>query len=61
MGLLFKEEGSGASSSEYIPDKKYESKTSVKSTELTIKTLTLADTGLYYCALQTVIQSVEEA
>ncbi|KAA8578320.1 hypothetical protein FQN60_002579 [Etheostoma spectabile] len=54
MGLLFKEEGSGASSGEHIPDKqKYESKTSVKSTELTIKTLTLADTGLYYCALET--------
>ncbi|KAA8578319.1 hypothetical protein FQN60_002578 [Etheostoma spectabile] len=57
MGLLFKEEGSGArdsSSIKYIPDEqKYESKTSVESTELTIKTLTLADTGLYYCALET--------
>uniref|UniRef100_A0A8C9XAP7 Ig-like domain-containing protein n=1 Tax=Sander lucioperca TaxID=283035 RepID=A0A8C9XAP7_SANLU len=42
-----------ASSGEYIPDKRYESKTSVNSTELTIKTLTLADTGLYYCALET--------
>uniref|UniRef100_A0A8C9X6V3 Ig-like domain-containing protein n=1 Tax=Sander lucioperca TaxID=283035 RepID=A0A8C9X6V3_SANLU len=44
----------GASSDEYIPDKqRYESKTSDNSTELTIKTLTLADTGLYYCALET--------
>ena len=38
---------------EYISDKRYESKTSQNSTELTIKTLILADTGLYYCALET--------
>uniref|UniRef100_A0A8C9Z4E3 Ig-like domain-containing protein n=1 Tax=Sander lucioperca TaxID=283035 RepID=A0A8C9Z4E3_SANLU len=37
----------------YIPDNRYESKTTEKTTELTIKTLTLADTGLYYCALET--------
>ncbi|KAL7386302.1 hypothetical protein ABVT39_006329 [Epinephelus coioides] len=37
-----------------IPDKtKYGSKTSQDSTELTIKNLTLADTALYYCALET--------
>ncbi|KAL7387272.1 hypothetical protein ABVT39_021174 [Epinephelus coioides] len=39
---------------EHIPDKtKYGSKTSQDSTELTIKNLTLADTALYYCALET--------
>ena len=37
----------------YIPDKQYASKTSATSTELTIQTLTLADTALYYCALDT--------
>uniref|UniRef100_A0A8C9X6Z6 Ig-like domain-containing protein n=1 Tax=Sander lucioperca TaxID=283035 RepID=A0A8C9X6Z6_SANLU len=42
----------GATTGEYIPDKRYESKTSVKTTELTIKRLTLADTGLYYCTTQ---------
>lgn len=47
---------------EYIPDNRYESQTSDSTTELTIRTLTLADTALYYCALRnTVIQSVEEA
>ncbi|CAB1326172.1 unnamed protein product [Coregonus sp. 'balchen'] len=45
------------SSSEHIPDKRYTSKTSQKSTELVITSLTLADTALYYCALDTVIQS----
>ncbi|KAK2822911.1 hypothetical protein Q5P01_022976 [Channa striata] len=38
---------------EYIPDKRYESQTSDSTTELTIRTLTLADTALYYCALET--------
>uniref|UniRef100_A0A3B3BJP7 Immunoglobulin domain-containing protein n=1 Tax=Oryzias melastigma TaxID=30732 RepID=A0A3B3BJP7_ORYME len=49
---------------EYIPDKRYESRTTDTSTELIITKLTLADTALYYCALETdstVIQSVEEA
>uniref|UniRef100_A0A3Q1HPK5 Ig-like domain-containing protein n=1 Tax=Anabas testudineus TaxID=64144 RepID=A0A3Q1HPK5_ANATE len=41
------------SDSEYIPDKRYESQTSPSSTELTISRLTLADTALYYCALET--------
>lgn len=38
---------------DYIPDKRYESETSDRSTNLTITALTLADTALYYCALQT--------
>ncbi|KAL7386882.1 hypothetical protein ABVT39_015101 [Epinephelus coioides] len=39
---------------DHIPDKtKYGSETSQDSTELTIKKLTLADTALYYCALET--------
>ncbi|XP_070830071.1 uncharacterized protein [Chaetodon trifascialis] len=37
----------------YIPDNRYESQTSRSSTELTITKLTLADTALYYCALET--------
>ncbi|KAL7386792.1 hypothetical protein ABVT39_013786 [Epinephelus coioides] len=39
---------------EHISDEtKYGSETSQDSTELTIKNLTLADTALYYCALET--------
>uniref|UniRef100_A0A8P4KSH6 T-cell receptor alpha/delta variable 22.0 n=1 Tax=Dicentrarchus labrax TaxID=13489 RepID=A0A8P4KSH6_DICLA len=38
---------------QYIPDNRYESKTTGSSTELTIRKLTLADTALYYCALET--------
>uniref|UniRef100_A0A3B3DTA3 Ig-like domain-containing protein n=1 Tax=Oryzias melastigma TaxID=30732 RepID=A0A3B3DTA3_ORYME len=34
---------------EYIPDKRYESRTTSTSTELIITKLTLADTALYYC------------
>ena len=41
------------STSKYIPDKRYESQTSDTSSELTIRNLTLADTALYYCALET--------
>ncbi|CAJ1073124.1 T cell receptor delta [Xyrichtys novacula] len=41
------------SDSKYIPNGRYESETSRSSTELTIKELTLADTALYYCALDT--------
>ena len=49
------------SNDEYIPDPRYQSRTSTTSTELTITQLTLADTALYYCALRnTVIESVEE-
>ncbi|KAM3605405.1 uncharacterized protein V6R79_025071 [Siganus canaliculatus] len=36
-----------------IPAGRYGSTTSVTSTVLTIRDLTLADTALYYCALQT--------
>uniref|UniRef100_A0AAY5KS32 Ig-like domain-containing protein n=1 Tax=Esox lucius TaxID=8010 RepID=A0AAY5KS32_ESOLU len=43
---------------EKIPDKRYKSKTSDTSTELVIQQLTLSDTGFYYCAVDTVIQSV---
>uniref|UniRef100_A0AAZ1XER5 Ig-like domain-containing protein n=1 Tax=Oreochromis aureus TaxID=47969 RepID=A0AAZ1XER5_OREAU len=38
---------------EYIPDKRYGSQTSPTTTNLTITALTLADTALYYCALET--------
>ncbi|CAB1326159.1 unnamed protein product [Coregonus sp. 'balchen'] len=47
--LLYK--GARSSTSEHIPDKRYTSKTSYSSTELIIQHLTLADTALYYCAL----------
>ena len=44
-----------------IPDPRYQSTTSTTLTELIITQLTLADTALYYCALEnTVIESVEE-
>lgn len=54
--LLYK--GARSRRSEYIPDKRYKSTTSWTSTELVITSLTLADTALYYCALDTVIKSV---
>ncbi|KAM7399970.1 hypothetical protein PAMA_004590 [Pampus argenteus] len=38
---------------ENIPDNRYGSKTTRTTTELTIKRLTLADSALYYCALDT--------
>ncbi|XP_067463158.1 uncharacterized protein, partial [Thunnus thynnus] len=41
-----------ASGVDYIPNKRYTSQTSATTTELTIQSLTLADTALYYCALQ---------
>uniref|UniRef100_A0A3P9MDQ8 Immunoglobulin V-set domain-containing protein n=1 Tax=Oryzias latipes TaxID=8090 RepID=A0A3P9MDQ8_ORYLA len=41
------------SNSEHIPDKRYESRTTDTSTELIIRKLTLADTALYYCAVDT--------
>uniref|UniRef100_A0A3P9JCG8 Ig-like domain-containing protein n=1 Tax=Oryzias latipes TaxID=8090 RepID=A0A3P9JCG8_ORYLA len=43
----------GYSNSEHIPDKRYESRTTDTSTELIIRELTLADTALYYCAVDT--------
>lgn len=45
--------GARSRSYEYIPDKRYQSTTSRTSTELIITGLTLADTALYYCALET--------
>uniref|UniRef100_A0A8P4GTP8 Ig-like domain-containing protein n=1 Tax=Dicentrarchus labrax TaxID=13489 RepID=A0A8P4GTP8_DICLA len=42
--------GAKGITTEYIPDKRYESKTTDSSTELTIRKLTLADTALYYCS-----------
>ena len=41
------------SGSEHIPDGRYGSQTSDTSTTLSITKLTLADTALYYCALET--------
>ncbi|KAM9306136.1 T cell receptor alpha chain MC.7.G5-like [Pholidichthys leucotaenia] len=51
--FILRRRGKGGSS-EYIPDKKrYGTQTSDSSTSLTIKVLTLADSALYYCALET--------
>uniref|UniRef100_A0A3B3INS9 Ig-like domain-containing protein n=1 Tax=Oryzias latipes TaxID=8090 RepID=A0A3B3INS9_ORYLA len=41
------------STDEHIPNKRYESRTTDTSTELIIRELTLADTALYYCAIDT--------
>uniref|UniRef100_A0AAZ1X4B8 Ig-like domain-containing protein n=1 Tax=Oreochromis aureus TaxID=47969 RepID=A0AAZ1X4B8_OREAU len=49
--ILWKE--ARGSTTQYIPDNRYQSTTSDRSTALTITALTLADTALYYCALQT--------
>ena len=51
--FILKKGAKSWSSRQYIPDNRYESQTSATSTELTIKTLTLADTALYYCAVET--------
>uniref|UniRef100_A0A8C2F1H0 Ig-like domain-containing protein n=1 Tax=Cyprinus carpio TaxID=7962 RepID=A0A8C2F1H0_CYPCA len=40
------------SSYEYIPDTQFQMTTSQTSTELSIKSVTLADSALYYCALR---------
>uniref|UniRef100_A0A3P9ME47 Ig-like domain-containing protein n=1 Tax=Oryzias latipes TaxID=8090 RepID=A0A3P9ME47_ORYLA len=40
--------GAKSSTREFIPDKRYESRTTDTSTELIIRKLTLADTALYY-------------
>uniref|UniRef100_A0A3P9HWI1 T-cell receptor alpha/delta variable 22.0 n=1 Tax=Oryzias latipes TaxID=8090 RepID=A0A3P9HWI1_ORYLA len=45
--------GAKSHTSEHIPDKRYESRTTDTSTELIIRELTLADTALYYCAVDT--------
>uniref|UniRef100_A0A3B3HRV0 Ig-like domain-containing protein n=1 Tax=Oryzias latipes TaxID=8090 RepID=A0A3B3HRV0_ORYLA len=45
--------GAKTSTRENIPDKRYISRTTDKSTELIIRELTLADTALYYCAADT--------
>uniref|UniRef100_A0A3Q4N2U9 Ig-like domain-containing protein n=1 Tax=Neolamprologus brichardi TaxID=32507 RepID=A0A3Q4N2U9_NEOBR len=47
--ILWKQ-GKGGSA-ENIPDKRYGSKTTDRSTNLTIAALTLADTALYYCSV----------
>lgn len=49
--ILYK--GARGYTGSYIPDQRYRSQTSDSSTELTITKLTLADTALYYCALDT--------
>uniref|UniRef100_A0A3Q3XDC0 Ig-like domain-containing protein n=1 Tax=Mola mola TaxID=94237 RepID=A0A3Q3XDC0_MOLML len=43
--------GARGNTGENIPDKRYESSTSQSETQLTIKSVTLADTALYYCRL----------
>ena len=48
--LLWK--GARSDTTEHIPDSRIGATTSRSSTELHIKTLTLADTALYYCALR---------
>ncbi len=40
------------SGDEDIPDPRFQSTTSQKSTEITIKSATLSDSALYYCALR---------
>uniref|UniRef100_A0A3B3HGT7 Ig-like domain-containing protein n=1 Tax=Oryzias latipes TaxID=8090 RepID=A0A3B3HGT7_ORYLA len=44
--------GAKASTNELISDKRYGSRTTDTSTELTIRDLNLADTALYYCVLE---------
>jgi len=51
--ILFK--GARSRSQEDIPDG-YQSTTSQTSTELTINSVTLSDSALYYCALRIVAQ-----
>uniref|UniRef100_A0A3B4CUX6 Ig-like domain-containing protein n=1 Tax=Pygocentrus nattereri TaxID=42514 RepID=A0A3B4CUX6_PYGNA len=41
-----------SSSAEHIPDSRFTSTTTSSSTELRVRELRLADTALYYCALQ---------
>uniref|UniRef100_A0A3Q0S777 Ig-like domain-containing protein n=1 Tax=Amphilophus citrinellus TaxID=61819 RepID=A0A3Q0S777_AMPCI len=48
--ILLRVSGGG---NQYIPDDRYGVETTDTSTTLTIKALTLADTALYYCALET--------
>lgn len=45
--------GARGYTSEYIPDKRYTCKTGQEESELTITEVTLADTAVYYCALDT--------
>ena len=45
--------GAKENTDQYIPDNRYDSKTSATQTELIINKVTLADTALYYCALDT--------
>lgn len=45
--------GAKGYTSEHIPDKRYACKTGQEETELTITEVTLADTAVYYCALDT--------
>lgn len=42
-----------SSSEEYIPDERYTCTTGQDKSELTIPEVTLADTAVYYCALDT--------
>ena len=52
--------GARDTTDKYIPDDRYQCKTGSNSTELTISRLTLADTALYYCALETQWYKVEK-
>uniref|UniRef100_A0A3B3BW65 Ig-like domain-containing protein n=1 Tax=Oryzias melastigma TaxID=30732 RepID=A0A3B3BW65_ORYME len=50
--------GAKISTSELIPNNRYKSRTTETSTELIITKLTLADTALYYCAVDTQTQGL---
>ena len=49
--ILYK--GARSDTTEHIPDKRYGSSTSPSDTKLIIENVALADTALYYCALET--------
>uniref|UniRef100_A0A672N305 Ig-like domain-containing protein n=1 Tax=Sinocyclocheilus grahami TaxID=75366 RepID=A0A672N305_SINGR len=54
--LLLRKGARSWSRYEYIPDTRFQSTTSDTSTELIIKSVTLSDSALYYCALRVAAQ-----